>query len=188
MKTCSLCGLAKPIAGFYRDRTCRDGRSGSCKDCVRLRAKDWYSINRERALANVKKWAALNAPKRATYCRRWLDKNPWYSAVSSRRWREANLERWRASKVLSEGKRRARKVHSIGSIERLDVARVRRLQRDRCAICRCRGSKLHVDHVVPLALGGANDAANIQLLCPPCNRRKWAKDPIVHMRELGRLL
>jgi 5-methylcytosine-specific restriction endonuclease McrA len=46
----------------------------------------------------------------------------------------------------------------------------------------------HVDHKIALANGGTNDRSNIELLCPPCNLRKHAKDPIVWARENGRLL
>lgn len=33
---------------------------------------------------------------------------------------------------------------------------------------------LQYDHVIPVALGGAGSAANLQLLCAPCNRLKGA--------------
>lgn len=33
---------------------------------------------------------------------------------------------------------------------------------------------LQYDHVIPVALGGANTAENLQLLCGSCNRRKGA--------------
>jgi hypothetical protein len=43
----------------------------------------------------------------------------------------------------------------------------------RCANC---GSDelLQFDHVIPVALGGSSTAANLQLLCAPCNRDKGA--------------
>ena len=43
----------------------------------------------------------------------------------------------------------------------------------RCVGC---GSKerLEFDHVIPVALGGANTARNLQLLCERCNRAKGA--------------
>jgi 5-methylcytosine-specific restriction endonuclease McrA len=43
----------------------------------------------------------------------------------------------------------------------------------RCVEC---GSAFDIqyDHVIPLALGGATTAANLQILCAPCNRAKGA--------------
>ena len=41
-------------------------------------------------------------------------------------------------------------------------------------ICQCCGSssELEYDHITPFSCGGGSDAANIQLLCLPCNRSK----------------
>lgn len=33
----------------------------------------------------------------------------------------------------------------------------------------------HIDHVVPIARGGAHELANLQLLAPICNLRKGAR-------------
>ena len=43
----------------------------------------------------------------------------------------------------------------------------------RCVDCGERFD-LQYDHVIPIALGGASTAANLQLLCGDCNRRKGA--------------
>lgn len=81
---------------------------------------------------------------------------------------------------------RLEKAHALQAMTaRLDV-RARRepipqdvkvavWQRDggRCATC---GSNLNLefDHIIPLAMGGANTMRNLQLLCETCNRRKGA--------------
>jgi hypothetical protein len=43
----------------------------------------------------------------------------------------------------------------------------------RCVKCRS-NERLEFDHVIPIAMGGANTARNLQLLCEACNRSKGA--------------
>jgi 5-methylcytosine-specific restriction endonuclease McrA len=43
----------------------------------------------------------------------------------------------------------------------------------RCVECGS-GFDIQYDHVIPVALGGANTAANLQILCAPCNQAKGA--------------
>jgi len=43
----------------------------------------------------------------------------------------------------------------------------------RCVRCGS-NQRLEFDHVIPVALGGANTARNLQLLCETCNRSKGA--------------
>lgn len=46
----------------------------------------------------------------------------------------------------------------------------------------------HKDHVIPLSRGGGRAISNIQLLCAPCNRRKYNKLPHEFALEEGRLV
>lgn len=84
---------------------------------------------------------------------------------------------------------RRRQGRKLGKLPYGTLPRIRKLQNNRCAICRGSIAKAsHVDHIMPLARGGRHEASNIQLLCPPCNLAKSSRDPIKHMQSLGRLL
>jgi 5-methylcytosine-specific restriction endonuclease McrA len=82
------------------------------------------------------------------------------------------------------------KRYSLASFKAEDLETILLMQNYRCAVCRTslRRKKKHVDHIIPIARGGSNDRSNLQYLCVRCNIEKGAKDPIVFMRELGRLL
>jgi hypothetical protein len=58
--------------------------------------------------------------------------------------------------------------------------RDRVLQRDGHACVKCGAADdLHIDHRMPVALGGRSTASNLQVLCRPCNLAKGAKHPDV---------
>ena len=53
-------------------------------------------------------------------------------------------------------------------------------QRDnyRCRECGAtnKQTRLHVDHIVPVAKGGTNDLSNLQILCEACNKAKYTDE------------
>lgn len=103
-------------------------------------------------------------------------------AAGLRAYRKANPHK---VKEFSQ-RRHGRKT---GRLPRGTAKRIYEAQRGKCAICRTsirRG--YHLDHIMPLAKGGAHEPRNVQLLCATCNVRKNARDPIDYMRSLGRLL
>lgn len=99
-----------------------------------------------------------------------------------RRYRKQNPD-----KVREFARRRADR--KLGKLPYGALIAIRRLQKDRCAICRVKlKGGGHLDHVMPLAKGGRHERSNLQFLCGPCNLRKSDRDPIDHMQSLGRLL
>jgi 5-methylcytosine-specific restriction endonuclease McrA len=104
-------------------------------------------------------------------------------AAGLRAWRRENPDKVREFKQRRSSKKDGAKL------PRGTVTAIRKAQGNKCAICRTSlkpGS--HLDHVVPLARGGKHEGRNLQLLCPPCNLAKSDRDPVEHMRSLGRLI
>lgn len=159
----------------------RDVSSRACPECRRLRDLEAYARNPTKKRDDAKKWAKANPDRKKTNMRSWKASNPTANAdwFASHPGYNANKSRTRRARVRGvEGN------HTVQQIADLLV-----VQRGRCAICRRDIRKtFHADHVVPIKTGGSNYISNIQLLCPPCNQSKGAKDPIVFMQSLGRLI
>lgn len=101
-----------------------------------------------------------------------------------RAWKKANPE-----VVAADGRtRRARLRGSEGSHTAGEVEEIHKRQKYKCAECGVSTKeKKHVDHIMPIALGGSNWASNLQILCPFCNDSKGAKHPIDWAQRKGRL-
>lgn len=107
-----------------------------------------------------------------------------YYREQTRSYRARNPEMMRESKRRRSAAKEPGKRLPRGTVKRLGEA-----QRWRCAACACDiSSNYHLDHVMPLALGGRHEPGNLQLLCPPCNLCKSAKHPIDFMQQRGFLL
>jgi 5-methylcytosine-specific restriction endonuclease McrA len=102
------------------------------------------------------------------------------SAAGIRAYRTKHPER---AREWADGRR------GLPRLPRGTVPRIGNAQGWRCAICAVDVRRsFHVDHIMPLKLGGRHEGRNLQLLCRTCNVRKNAKDPIDYMRSMGRLL
>lgn len=188
--------MASGLVRYFTGKPCPAGHlserfvsTGTCRTCLREKTKSWQAIERNKMLNRA-------------YARDWALSNPERAAQNKRAWRLINLQALTAREAerskrpdrqverrLSEARRRAMKHHSRGTHTRAEVLALLEKQCGKCPYCAAsiRG-KYHIDHVLPLSRGGTNAIENIQLLCPPCNHRKYTKHPLIFARELGLLL
>jgi 5-methylcytosine-specific restriction endonuclease McrA len=74
--------------------------------------------------------------------------------------------------------RRARIAAVGGTYTPADIALLMTEQDGKCALCfQLLGADIHVDHWMPISLGGTNDPSNLQLTHPRCNMIKGAAHP-----------
>ena len=152
-------------------------------DTAKAYAAAWYAKNKA---GKVAEYRAQNKAKLDHDAAAYREANREARRAQWIEWSRANPD---AVKTNSKN-RRARERNAPGALSRDIEARLLTLQRYKCVNCRCdlRKTGHHLDHITPLALGGHNSDDNVQMLCPPCNMKKHAKDPIAWAQQQGRLL
>ena len=189
---------------------------GGCRVCVRANSAKWAAANRDRVRATTKAWADANQDKLKSARTAWSAANKERERSAIAAWNAANKDKGRAAAAkyraahpekarqmvaawrknnpeadrVHRNNRRARKLQAGGSLSSGLAARLFKLQRGKCA-CGCAqplGDGFHLDHIMPLALGGTNTDDNIQLLRSTCNQQKHAKHPIEFMQQRGFLI
>jgi len=107
---------------------------------------------------------------------KWRAENPERARANDARKRANKSPEYLEKRRIDEQNRRARIRANGGRLSKGLGARLFALQLGHCVYCkRSLESAYEMDHIVPLARGGKNVDENIQLLCPPCNRRKHTK-------------
>lgn len=201
MKKCSKCRCEKPISDFYAEKRSTDGRRSDCKLCVaeykasrqeetrtnnRVSSAAWRSRNPGKAAEKSAAWREKNPDKAKASTAAYHAANPHKARERERSWLESHPDARRTIAHNYHAKKRANGgTLSVGLAEKLF-----KLQRGKCA-CGCKqslGDDYHLDHRMPLALGGTNTDDNIQLLTGICNRKKGAKHPVDFMQSRGMLL
>lgn len=160
---------------------------------------DCYAKNSsEKKAASTAKWKAKNRAHFDEYQKQYRKRNFDKACERARVWRMSNRELARAyaatwalnnkdKRCIGEQNRRARAVG--GKLSLGLPAKLLRMQKGKCTCCMAEiDSGYHLDHIMPLALGGKNEDANIQLLCPSCNLSKHAMHPVDFMQKRGFLL
>lgn len=138
-------------------------------------------------MPNPRKHFTVESAKNAQHKskRKWDEKNKEKLKAYKQKWYHQNKHKYKELWNLRDRRKRL----AEGEFSPSDIARIYELQNKKCAICAVKlNGSYHRDHIIPLSGGGSNWPSNIQLLCPRCNLSKGARDPIDHMRTLGRLL
>ena len=150
------------------------------------------AANRE----NKRRWRATNPDSVRATKKRSDQAHPEAVRIRKRRYYVAHKEQhgayqrqWRATHpdrvAASERNRKARIRESLGTHTAADIEAQYKRQHGLCfwravhADCRVQlGDDYHVDHVVPISLGGSNGPENLVLTCPKCNLVKNAQHPM----------
>lgn len=182
-KPCKRCNQVRPIGDYIADPRYRDGYQPWCKACY----------------AEYRRSPKQKALKHEGYKERYAD--PEYRASYRQRQNEYQRAQWHNNATLRQRKNaqnaisksrphRRQLIRDNGRViahrrrERMRAVTERHLTRAEWIrirdhygpACLCCGAidPLTIDHVMPIAMKGPNDAPNIQPLCWGCNHKKRA--------------
>lgn len=174
------------------------------KEKISERKSASYLLNRERVLsrvcaykaANTNKVSACAANHYAANKEKYAARSAEYRLKNSLKLAEYDAARYKANPEKYAAYRRTRRARvrkAEGKHTAADIRSIFDNQRGLCANCKATliksgAKKYHVDHIMPLALGGSNWASNLQCLCPACNLSKGAKHPVEWAKKQGKLL
>jgi len=181
-RTCKTCGNNKPLESGFRSHIVK-GKTYydyECRVCQLTRANKWYADNRERATALDRQqyWADPEGARAQALKSYYRNKVKRLAYVSARRagpegdhvraLDAAAAKRWRAAHPLEAqigpSKRRALKRRvQAEPITRKQIEGLFLKQKGCCAICRKKLTARHIDHILPLKLGGEHGIKNFQL-------------------------
>lgn len=181
-RSCVICNAEKDAARRIANPPTQEAVMAN-----RAKAAAWAKANPERYAANQRRAAERRGEKprppkmseeeRSEKARVWRKKNRQKNRAKldakRREWVKRNPE---AAKSIARAgwiNRRARNK-AAGKVSASDVRTIRSAKV--CAACGNEHTHMEIDHKVALSRGGTNELSNLQLLCRPCNRSKWAKD------------
>ena len=180
--SCKLCVNKKNREWYERNK---EARSISCakwemenKDRRAAQKVNYYLEHKEEYAGRSEKYWLEKPEVMLERSRKYYRENKVAHRASVKAWGERNPDALRA---ISH-KRRCAERNAEGEFSSADIQKLFESQFGMCTGCgnaleSSGDKKYHVDHVMPIALGGSNWPSNLQLLCPRCNLTKNAKHP-----------
>lgn len=200
MKTCTKCKLEKTISEFNKSSKVKSGLRSSCRECDAQWNRQHYELNKERIQQKHAEYRMRNPDQSKEYYmanREIFCEKARINYLENREKKREYAKEYYVENpdiiAACRSRRRARKYGTNTSHTAADIRNIFEKQRGLCASCTKKLSKsgknkFHVDHIMPLSRGGSNGKENIQCLCPECNLKKHAKDPLDWAKQNWRLL
>ncbi len=187
---------------YFTGKPCKRGHVAGrwvsncrCKQCAYDQTNRWGKTRRGKKIKDkfrrrfaknnpdyFNDWRRANPDAIRIAKRKWYLKDPSKRVMAALRWVIKNREKARAA----VRNRTARRKLAKGRHTAEQVLAMLYAQKWICVGCgKSIKKKRHIDHIMPLTLGGSNYIRNLQGLCPSCNCSKNAKHPKAWMREIS---
>lgn len=161
-RACTKCGEVKQLNDFPRDRRRRDGRDSRCLVCKRATnrtakraCRAAYATRTDEQVARDRARLRPDGVKRCRSCRRTLD-----------------LDAFTSDRTRPDALNDDCRLCAHADLLRAAAPKIDELDLHACTYCG--GPAEAIDHVIPRALGGTDDAHNLTPACGACNGGKSA--------------
>ena len=162
MKTCTKCGETKPLDGFHKRKSSKDGKQPKCKACI----KAYQQSNKKAMAERARKYYQENKEKRTEYGRSYYKDKKSDILKYKKRHNKENREAIRVRKRVwwkgwyQENKEKRLHITRLYQLKKakaspkwltsIQLAHIKRTYRLRQVISEATGLEYHVDHIVPL--------------------------------------
>lgn len=203
-KLCMRCEIKLPVENFHQEIGATGNKRSWCKSCVaeydreyrsktkdkrKLQKQDYQIENREKLAAYHHDYYLTNRPKFQEKSKQhYLSDRNQYILRSKKRYQTLkNTPEFKIVRRAADSRRRVRIANAGKGFTAQDIMTQLDMQQGICWWCNkpLDPSNYHIEHRIPLARGGSNNADNICIACPKCNLSKGAKMP---WEWIGRLL
>jgi 5-methylcytosine-specific restriction endonuclease McrA len=182
--------LASGLKFYFTGKPCKHGHicerwyDGACVICKKKLNNEYYSRHSDRVIKHVMQRYRENPEAKIEQITRWAKKNRERVRKNHRDWSHKN-----PIKVAANSRnQRARRAKAPGSHTATQIIELLEWQQWKCAVCGVsirNKENRHIDHILPIVLGGSNYIWNLRGLCNACNHSKFEKHPIDWDRERG---
>lgn len=192
-KKCLLCNFMKPLSEFHKMKREKDGHHYWCKDCRKLKFKEYYpkekeridkyqneyrNANKEKILENKKEYYKKNRKEKLAKRQEYCLNNKEKVALIDKKSREKHKDRVKNTKKIYREKNRE-KIQAMYTQRRANLSFnfshiewLKKYQDNKCFYCEKDMERYTIDHIIPINSNGTNSFDNILLCCRSCNSSK----------------
>lgn len=177
------------MEAFYINRATKDGLDNQCKVCRKLTNTEYYAKNGDRARAATAAYRSANAEWKRDYdsaygqTEEYRDYQRIYRTTNRATLRQQQAEKYaedpayRLRRQLNAAKRRAR-MEDVQILPFTDEQLAQKFAYWNNCCWVCGDPPTCMDHVKPIAAGGAHMLCNLRPICLGCNNMKRDKWPL----------
>lgn len=192
-KKCGRCGKAKKYFLFSRNKGSATGCAGNCKECQKATSKKHYDANKGKT--DHKGNYARNREARQEYSRKYYQKNKTKMAAKHRSYRQSTA----GKKVMQQA--HAKRQYAL--MKNAGIPWTKEMIVDRDTIANTNGTRplcilcdkpiehdrdIHMEHLIPVVLGGQDCFTNVACAHALCNLQKTKDAKEIQTEQVDTLI